>query len=132
MLDNTNCKVCGAWLRRNWIFCPFCSTPRCHMPTNASNETQKPCPDCGGTGLSRFDCICHGGGNATRECSPCETCNGTGIDPCMKPREIPGWTHVLTFGSTLDIYKHDNRRIVVDRKTGEQLLEYNQQNNLCL
>ena len=42
----------------------------------------------------------------------------------MKPREILGWTYALTFGSTLDIYKRDNLRIIVDRKTGEQLSGY--------
>ena len=36
------------------------------------------CPDCGGDGLSRFDCRCHGGGCATVECSPCLTCKGSG------------------------------------------------------
>jgi hypothetical protein len=39
------------------------------------------CPDCAGTGVSRFDCICHGGGRATKECSPCYRCEATGEIP---------------------------------------------------
>ena len=37
------------------------------------------CPDCNGEGLSTYDCVCHGGGMATKECSPCHTCGGTGV-----------------------------------------------------
>jgi len=36
------------------------------------------CTDCGGDGLDTVDCRCHGGGMATKSCSPCFTCNGTG------------------------------------------------------
>ncbi len=38
------------------------------------------CKECGGSGLSRLDCICHGGGGATVECSPCLSCKGIGIE----------------------------------------------------
>ncbi len=36
------------------------------------------CPYCKGTGQRSLDCICHGGGEATRECSPCPYCEGLG------------------------------------------------------
>lgn len=38
------------------------------------------CPGCGGNGMSSFDCICHGGGMATPECSPCPTCETKQLD----------------------------------------------------
>jgi len=42
----------------------------------------------------------------------------------IEPREIPGWTYLLTYGIDLDIYQCDNLRIGVDRKTGKQLIGY--------
>jgi len=42
----------------------------------------------------------------------------------MKPREISGWTYLLTFGFDLDIYQYGNLRIGIDRETGKQLIGY--------
>jgi hypothetical protein len=39
------------------------------------------CKACDGSGLSTYDCACHGGGGATVECSPCPVCKGTGVEP---------------------------------------------------
>jgi hypothetical protein len=39
------------------------------------------CKACDGSGLSTYDCACHGGGGATVECSPCPVCKGTGVAP---------------------------------------------------
>jgi len=42
----------------------------------------------------------------------------------MGPRKIPGWTFILTYGYSLDIYGYQSLRIAIDRETGEQRLGY--------
>lgn len=38
--------------------------------------------------------------------------------------DLSGWTYLLTFGYDLDIYAKGNRRVGIDRKTGEVVIEY--------
>ena len=42
-----------------------------------------------------------------------------------KPRKIPGWKFLLTFGNDLDIYQQGDMRKAVNRKTGKIVVEYN-------
>lgn len=42
----------------------------------------------------------------------------------MEIRNIPGWTYLLTFGYGLDIYGKGKKRKAVDRKTGQEILNY--------
>ena len=42
----------------------------------------------------------------------------------MEIRIIKGWTYLLTFGYSLDIYARGNKRRAVDRNTGEVKDEY--------
>lgn len=42
------------------------------------------CLSCYGHGLSRMDCVCHGGGMANTECSPCDGCDANGTIPDPK------------------------------------------------
>ena len=37
---------------------------------------------------------------------------------------LEGWEYLFTFGYSLDIYAKGNRRIGVDRETGEKVIEY--------
>lgn len=40
---------------------------------------------------------------------------------------LKGWKYLLTFGYSLDIYAKDDRRVGIDRKTGEVVIEYVQE-----
>ena len=42
----------------------------------------------------------------------------------MEIRNIPGWIYLLTFGYGTDIYGKGNLRKAVDRKTGQEILNY--------
>lgn len=42
----------------------------------------------------------------------------------MEIRTIPGWTYILTWGYSLDVYGYGSLRIAIDRNTGEQILGY--------
>ena len=37
---------------------------------------------------------------------------------------LEGWTYILTFGASLDIYAKDNQRVVIARDTGTVVLRY--------
>ena len=38
--------------------------------------------------------------------------------------DLTDWKHILTFGDSCDIYGKDNKRVIVDRDTGQVIIEY--------
>lgn len=42
----------------------------------------------------------------------------------MEIRKILGWEYILTFGIDLDLYGKGNQRKMINRGTGEEVLNY--------
>jgi len=38
--------------------------------------------------------------------------------------DLTDWKYILTFGDSGDVYGKDNKRVMVDRDTGEVIIEY--------
>lgn len=38
--------------------------------------------------------------------------------------DLTGWTYILTYGSTLDIYGYGCLRVGIDRTTGNKIISY--------
>ncbi len=38
--------------------------------------------------------------------------------------DLTDWKHILPFGYSCDVYGQDNKRVMVDRDTGQVIIEY--------
>ena len=43
--------------------------------------------------------------------------------------DLTDWKYILTFGYSGDVYGKDNKRVMVDRDTGEEIIEYEMATN---